>query len=78
MDQQGLTRKDLLPIFGTTARISEILSGKRSLTLEMVQQLHYRLGFHSSRWWCRNAGEPGGRLLDASSKGKRDEQHRAA
>ncbi len=44
MDQQGLSRKDLLPIFGTTARISEILSGKRALTLEMVQKLHFRLG----------------------------------
>ena len=33
MDQQGLRRKDLLPIFGTTARISETLNGKRSLTL---------------------------------------------
>ena len=44
MDQQGLSRKDLLPIFGTTARISEILSGKRPLTLKMVQKLHFRLG----------------------------------
>jgi HTH-type transcriptional regulator/antitoxin HigA len=44
MDQQGLSRKDLLPIFGTTARISEILGGKRPLTLEMVQKLHFRLG----------------------------------
>jgi HTH-type transcriptional regulator/antitoxin HigA len=40
MDQQGLTRKDLLPIFGTTARISEVLNGKRALTLEMIRKLH--------------------------------------
>ncbi len=44
MEQQGLTRKDLLPIFGTSARISEILSGKRSLTLDMVKKLHFDLG----------------------------------
>jgi HTH-type transcriptional regulator / antitoxin HigA len=44
MDQQRLSRRDLLPIFGTTARISEILSGKRSLTLEMVRKLHFGLG----------------------------------
>ena len=44
MDQQRLSRKDLLPIFRTTARISEILSGKRSLTLEMVRKLHFGLG----------------------------------
>jgi HTH-type transcriptional regulator/antitoxin HigA len=40
MDQQGLTRKDLLPVFGTTARISEVLSGKRALTLDMIRKLH--------------------------------------
>jgi len=44
MDQQGLTRKDLLPIFGTTARVSEVLSGKRSLTLGMIRKLHQALG----------------------------------
>jgi len=43
MEQQQLTRKDLLPIFGTTARASEVLSGKRSLTLEMIRKLHERL-----------------------------------
>lgn len=40
MEQQGLTRKDLLPIFGTTARVSEVLGGKRPLTLEMIRKLH--------------------------------------
>ncbi|HVH45449.1 MAG TPA: transcriptional regulator [Labilithrix sp.] len=41
MEQQGLSRKDLLPIFGTTARVSEILGGKRALTLDMIRKLHY-------------------------------------
>lgn len=40
MEQQGLTRKDLLPVFGTTARVSEVLGGKRPLTLEMIRKLH--------------------------------------
>ena len=40
MDQQGLTRKDMLPVFGTTARISEVLRGKRALTLDMIRKLH--------------------------------------
>jgi len=44
MDQAGLTRRDLIPIFGTTARISEVFNGKRSLTLEMVRKLHFDLG----------------------------------
>jgi HTH-type transcriptional regulator/antitoxin HigA len=42
MEQQGLTRRDLLPVFGTTARASEILTGKRSLTLDMIRKLHDR------------------------------------
>jgi HTH-type transcriptional regulator/antitoxin HigA len=40
MEQQGLTRKDLLPVFGTTARVSEVLSGKRTLTIDMIRKLH--------------------------------------
>jgi len=44
MEQQGLTRKDLEPIFGSRNRTSEILNRKRSLSLEMIRQLHSRLG----------------------------------
>uniref|UniRef100_UPI0035E4207C helix-turn-helix domain-containing protein n=1 Tax=Segnochrobactrum spirostomi TaxID=2608987 RepID=UPI0035E4207C len=44
MEQQGLTRKDLEPIFGTRNRTSEILNRRRSLSLEMIRQLHDRLG----------------------------------
>ena len=40
MEQQGLSRSDLLPIFGTTGRTSEVLAGKRPLTLEMIRKLH--------------------------------------
>ena len=32
MEQQGLTRRDLLPYFRTRARVSEVLSCKRRLT----------------------------------------------
>ncbi len=44
MEQQGLTRKDLLPVFGTTARISEVLTGKRQLTLPMIRELNAMFG----------------------------------
>src|SRR5262249_3858779 len=40
MEQRGLSRKDLLPFFVTTARVPEILSGKRSVTLDMIRKLH--------------------------------------
>lgn len=40
MDQKGLNKKDLEPFIGSSSRVSEILSGKRSLTLTMIRNLH--------------------------------------
>ena len=40
MEQQGLTRKDLEPMIGSRARVSEILTGRRALTLPMIRRLH--------------------------------------
>ena len=39
MENQGLTRKDLERYLGTRARVSEILSRKRSLSLQMIRNL---------------------------------------
>jgi HTH-type transcriptional regulator/antitoxin HigA len=44
MEQQGLTRKDLEPMIGSRARVSEILTGIRPLTLPMIRRLHTNLG----------------------------------
>ncbi len=44
MGQQGLTRKDLEPLLGSRARVSEVLSGKRKLTMEMVRRVRSGLG----------------------------------
>ena len=44
MDQQGLTRKDLEPMIGSPSKVSEVLNGKRSLSLSMVRALHEGLG----------------------------------
>ena len=44
MDQQGLAPKDLVPYLGTRSRVSEVLSGKRPLTLAMIRSLHRGLG----------------------------------
>lgn len=43
MEQAGLTTKDLLPIFKTRARASEVLAKKRRLNLPMIRRLHARL-----------------------------------
>ncbi len=42
MDQHGLTRADLVPILGTPSRVSEILRGKKGLSIAMVQRLRAR------------------------------------
>lgn len=44
MEQQGLTRKDLEPIFGSRNRTSEVLNRRRSLSIEMIRKLHAQLG----------------------------------
>jgi len=44
MEQQGLSRKDLEPLIGSRARVSEILTRKRSLTLSMVRRVKSGLG----------------------------------
>lgn len=43
MEQQGLTRKDLEGIIGTRARIAEVLSGKRELSIAMIRRLNSKL-----------------------------------
>jgi HTH-type transcriptional regulator/antitoxin HigA len=44
MDQHGLSRADLIPILGTASRVSEVLSGKKGLSMTMVQRLRARFG----------------------------------
>jgi HTH-type transcriptional regulator / antitoxin HigA len=44
MDQHGLTRADMVPILGTPSRVSEVLAGKKGLSMAMVQRLRAR--FH--------------------------------
>jgi HTH-type transcriptional regulator/antitoxin HigA len=44
MDQAGLSPRDLVPFIGSRARVSELLSGKRPLTMAMARALHEHLG----------------------------------
>lgn len=39
MEQQGLKRKDLVPFIGSESKVSEILSGSRGLSLNMIRNL---------------------------------------
>jgi len=42
MDQHGLSRADLVPLLGTASRVSEVLNGKRELSMSMVRKLRER------------------------------------
>ena len=44
MEQEGLTRADLEKLIGSRARVSEILNGRRPLTLQMIRRLRDALG----------------------------------
>jgi HTH-type transcriptional regulator/antitoxin HigA len=44
MEQQELKQKDLIPFIGSKSKVSEVLSGKRSLSISMIRKLHEGLG----------------------------------
>ncbi len=44
MDQMNLKQVDIAPLFGGKTRVSEVLHGKRSLTLKMITLLNRYLG----------------------------------
>lgn len=44
MEQQNLKQKDLVPYLGSESKVSEVLSGKRALSLTMIRKLVNGLG----------------------------------
>jgi HTH-type transcriptional regulator/antitoxin HigA len=44
MEQEELKQKDLIPIFGSKGKVSEVLNGKRDLSLAMIRKLVSDLG----------------------------------
>ncbi|MDF7824003.1 hypothetical protein P4B35_08260 [Pontiellaceae bacterium B12227] len=44
MEQQELRQKDLIPYIGSKSKVSEVLAGKRSLSISMIRKLHAGLG----------------------------------
>lgn len=43
MDELGLSQQDVAPYFGGANRVSEVLNGKRNLTLKMVREISKHL-----------------------------------
>jgi HTH-type transcriptional regulator/antitoxin HigA len=44
MEQQGLTRKDLVEILGSRTRVAEVLNRRRGLSINMIRRLNKKLG----------------------------------
>jgi HTH-type transcriptional regulator/antitoxin HigA len=44
MESRGLSRRDLEPYIGSRARVAEVLSRRRPLSLAMIRRLHHGLG----------------------------------
>jgi HTH-type transcriptional regulator / antitoxin HigA len=44
MEQENLRPQDLVPLLGSRSRVSEVLNGKRPLTLTMIRRLHQGFG----------------------------------
>ncbi len=90
MEQADLMPVDLIPYIGSRSRVSEILSGKRQLTLEMVRALESGLGIPAKvlikkpdlnddadyrHWDSRLVSEMESRgYFDASSRGHSSEE----
>ncbi len=61
MEQGGLLPRDLIPFLGSRAKVSEVLSGKRPLTMQMARALHANLGVPADAL----LQQPGGELPSA-------------
>ena len=44
MAEHGLKQRDLVPMIGSRSKVSEVLSGARSLTMPIARALHQHLG----------------------------------
>jgi HTH-type transcriptional regulator / antitoxin HigA len=58
MEEQGLRQKDLVPMLGSRSRVSEVLSGKRPLTVAMIRALSLGLGIPADILIGSNARSP--------------------
>ena len=58
MDQQGLKQRDLEPYIGSKSKVSEVLNGRRELSLTMIRKLVTGLGIPAEVL----LREPGARL----------------
>lgn len=48
MEALGMARRDLEPILGSRSRVSEILNRRRKLSIDMIRNLHDKMGIPAS------------------------------
>jgi HTH-type transcriptional regulator/antitoxin HigA len=54
LEEKGLKQKDLESIIGSKGYVSQVLSGKKELTLKMVKGLHQYLGISAEIFLADN------------------------
>jgi HTH-type transcriptional regulator / antitoxin HigA len=57
-EQLGWSRKNLEPLIGSRARVSEVLTGRRPLTLPMIRSIHQALGIPAEILISQQRPEP--------------------
>ena len=65
MDQHGLSRADMVPVLGTSSRVSEVLNGKRDLSLTMVRRLRERFNISADLLISHGQAKRAGRRMAA-------------
>ena len=58
MEQRGLEPRDLVPFIGSLSKVSEVLSGKRQITMPMARALHDDLGIPAGSLFARPSRPP--------------------
>lgn len=58
MEQQNLKAKDLIPYIGSKSKVSEVLSGQRTLSLAMIRQLVTGLGIPAAVLLQKQTAQP--------------------
>ena len=59
MEQARLNRRDLIPLIGSSARVAEVLAGKRAITMAMARALHQHLGIPADVLLREPSRDPG-------------------
>ncbi len=62
MNQSNLQPRDLEPYIGSRARVSEVLSGRRDLSIDMIRALHKHLGIPAASLISSPQPEPSTRI----------------